>query len=83
MAVSSILCAYFLKLKSRFLISGASETPQATPTYVPVDFVKKNDPGVEPAVGTAHFSGHHPGRPRPAVLLTSQVRGGGLALAHS
>lgn len=37
----SILCAYFLKLKSRFLISGASATPQATPTYVPVDFVKK------------------------------------------
>lgn len=78
--VISILCAYFLKLKSRFFISGASETPQATPTSVPVDFVKKkkkNDPGVEPAVGTAHFRGHHPGRPQPAVLLTSQVAGVG------
>ena len=37
----SILCAYFLKLKSHFFISGESETPQATPTSVPVDFVKK------------------------------------------
>lgn len=43
----------------------------------------ENDPGVEPPLGIAHFSGHHTGRPLPAVLLTSEVTWGGLAPAQS
>lgn len=38
---------------------------------------------MEPPLGKAHFSGHHTGRSLPAVLLTSEVRWGGLAPAQS
>ena len=38
---------------------------------------------MEPPLGIAHFSSHHAGRPLLAVLLTSEVRWGGLAPAQS